>query len=112
MLQDIPELQATTEQTPDNLAQLAASLTPEQVQQLVVNYAHQTADLKQIKDTVLKLLTELGVLNADGELRENISLPKITGNLMPMIMGGGAGLREKFGYVLQLAPVLMKYKEL
>jgi hypothetical protein len=104
-MEDVQDLQ-------DALKMMAANMQPEDIEQLLVNYGQQTTDLKAIKDMIYVLLIKFGILNDDGSLRENISIKKITGALMPMLIGGEEKIKKELGFITEIAPLIMKYKDL
>lgn len=93
------------------MADEMGALTLEMYRQLLAEKVELQADMKQIKETIDTLLTKIGMYNADGSIRETISVPALMSTLMG-VATGGKKQREQFAFLADIVPLITKYKDL
>ena len=69
------------------------------------------SDMKLLKDSVFKILSNLNLLEENGTIREHISVT----SLVPKVMkyaGNKDALKKDFAFLKELMPLLEKYQAL
>ena len=81
--------------------------------QFFVDYKEKIDDLRLVKNTVNKLMTQIGMRNEDGTFRQNIKISSITS----IIMNAANPLHQKqfkkeWSFIKDVLPLIEKYKDL
>ena len=69
------------------------------------------AAMKLSKDTILKILVEVGLYDAEGNKNEKFNMAA----LLPLVLGAissPSSIKTKFQFVADVLPLLEKYKDL
>jgi len=85
-------------------------LTDQEIEQLIAENKELKADLAFLKNNVLQICTTLG-LYENGRFVERVNMIR----LMPKVMGylsDSGKLKKDFGFIMDMAPLLEKYKDL
>lgn len=85
----------------------ASQLSKEQVLNLLIKYADQTSDMRNIKEAMLTILTKIGFIDASGNFREKPNVSSIIS-----MFTNPKKLMSDFGFLGELRPLVEKYKDL
>jgi hypothetical protein len=86
-------------------------LTPEAWNALIDAYKVQTDDLRTIKNIIYTLLTKIGFINENGEVREVISM-KMLMDIAMKATTQNKKFKEDMGFLADALPLIEKYKDL
>ena len=70
------------------------------------------ADFKTTKDSVMKIIGMIGLLDAEGNLKESIDYKQMLGTVTRIMWMTDAKRAEEFGFLVQMVPIIMKYKDI
>lgn len=94
---------------PDGNSQV--NLTPDQLAKLIAAESQMRGDMKLIKENVMKMCNNLGLVNPDGTFTEKISMIKLTPKLFGYISNMDKAIQD-FGFMKELLPLLQRYENL
>ena len=86
-------------------------LTKENILRLIVERNDMLSDIKLLKDNLLKLCTSLSLINEDGGFKEKPSMIVLLPKVMKY-MSNTDLLKDDFGFMIELLPMILKYKNL
>ena len=86
-------------------------VTQELYNQLLSEKNELQADMKAIKDNVITLLKEIGMMSENGEMREGIKITSLL-SIITGLTGNSTKTKEKFAFLGECLPLISKYKNL
>jgi len=69
-------------------------------------------DFKITKDSVMKIIGLIGLLDKNGELKENIDFRQMLGTVTKIMWMTDEKRAEEFGFLVSLVPLIIKYKDI
>ena len=70
------------------------------------------ADFKTTKDSVMKIIGMIGLLDAEGNLKESIDYKQMLGTVTRIMWMTDAKRAEEFGFLVSMVPIILKYKDI
>lgn len=70
------------------------------------------ADFKLTKDSIMKIIGMIGLLDKEGELKENIDFRQMLGTLTKIMWMSDEKRAEEFGFLAAMVPIIIKYKDI
>ena len=69
-------------------------------------------DFKVTKDSVMKIIGLIGLLDKSGELKESIDFKQMLGTVTRIMWMSDDKRAEEFGFLSALVPLIIKYKDI
>ena len=69
-------------------------------------------DFKVTKDSVMKIIGLIGLLDKDGELKESIDYKQMLGTVTRIMWMNDEKRADEFGFLVHLVPLIIKYKNI
>jgi len=70
------------------------------------------ADFKLTKDSIMKIIGMIGLLDKKGELKENIDFKQMLGTLTRIMWMSDEKRADEFGFLAAMVPIIIKYKDI